>query len=89
MRCYEYALNSIRISIVYHKTEANATNKSYKRKGGLLKYDKADKRDNLSTKDLRKHTEEMQDAFIRDMKIACVLGGLAVIVQIITLIVKW
>ena len=56
---------------------------------GLLKYDKADKQDNLSIKDLRKHTEEMQDAFIRDMKIACVLGGLAVIVQIITLIVKW
>lgn len=56
---------------------------------GLLKYDKADKRDNLSIKDLRKHTEEMQDAFIWDMKIACVLGGLAVIVQIITLIVKW
>ena len=30
----------------------------------MLKYDKADKRDNLSTKDLRKHTEEMQDAFM-------------------------
>ena len=43
MRCYEYAVVSIRINIVYHKTEANATNKSYKRKGvGLLKYDKGD-----------------------------------------------
>lgn len=50
---------------------------------------KPNKLDNPSTEDLRKHTEEMQDAFIRDMKIACVLGGLAVIVQIITLIVKW
>lgn len=45
--------------------------------------------DNPTEKDLRKHAEEMQDAFIRDMKIACVLGGLAVLVQIITLIVKW
>ena len=88
MRCYEYALNSIRISIVYHKTEANATNKSYKRKGGLLKYDKADKRDNLSTKDLRKHTEEMQDAFIQNMKISCVLNGLALIIAIVTIIIR-
>lgn len=49
---------------------------------------KTDKLDNLSTDDLRRHAEKMQDAFIRDMKIACVLGGAAVIVQIIALIVK-
>ena len=36
---------------------------------GLLKYDKADKRDNLSIKDLRKHTEEMQDAFIQKRRV--------------------
>ena len=68
---------------------ANATNKTHKRKGvGLLKYDKADKRDNLSIKDLRKHTEEMQDAFIRDMKISCVLNGLALIISIVTIIIR-
>ena len=53
-----------------------------------MKYDKADKRDNLSTKDLRKHTEEMQDAFIRDMKISCVLNGLALIIAIVTIIIR-
>lgn len=55
---------------------------------GLLKYDKADKRDNLSTKDLRKHTEEMQDAFIQNMKISCVLNGLALIIAIVTIIIR-
>ncbi len=53
-----------------------------------MKYDKADKRDNLSTKDLGKHTEEMQDAFIQNMKISCVLNGLALIISIVTIIIR-
>lgn len=53
-----------------------------------MKYDKADKRDNPSTEDLRKHTEEMQNAFIQNMKISCVLNGLALIIAIVTIIIR-
>ena len=49
---------------------------------------KPNKLDNPSTEDLRKHAEEMQDAFIRDMKISCVLNGLALIIAIVTIIIK-
>lgn len=43
---------------------------------------------NPTEKDLRKHTEEMQDAFIQNMKISCVLNGLALIISIVTIIIK-
>ena len=54
--------------------------------GGIMR--KPNKLDNPSTEDLRKHTEEMQDAFIRDMKISCVLNGLALIIAIVTIIIR-
>ena len=49
---------------------------------------KPNKLDNPSTEDLRKHTEEMQDAFIQNMKISCVLNGLALIISIVTIIIR-
>lgn len=45
--------------------------------------------ENLSTGELKERTRKHLEKYDRNMAIACILGVLAVIVQIVALIIKW